>query len=468
MRDVVRKRGAFLVVLLLAAWLRFDAAFDDRRFHPDEALYSTFARDAVTFGDWWLSGPLDKPPLSLYASALAMHFTAAGVTPQGVIDVPPLRGEIAARLPNVFAGVVLVAVGWAIASHVSHLPYTPLLVGLLLAVSPFAVGFSASAFTDTLMLALAGASLLAGLRGHGVMAGILLALSIAAKPQGGFFVLPVCVLVFHRRDVLLRCVIAFAAGLALLLLWDLLRPGESFLSVGNRHINPGRPFASPQEWPARLHVWLDYGAELFGPWWLTAGLVGSGIAGVLLRRDALSKWLLLAVVAYTIFHVVAALPVFDRYLLVIVVPAALLIAEVWASLLRTRWRLRSAAVMVLALSLMALHPYDAGQYGRRSGDPVALAGFLNDRSFGAILYDHWLGWELDYYLGAWTDKRRVYYPAPPAFAEDAPRNSETAPRYLVAPVDENVDPWLAAAEQADFRPTPIYEHAGFVVFRLLR
>ncbi|NJL95616.1 MAG: hypothetical protein HC915_18750, partial [Anaerolineae bacterium] len=117
MCDVARTRGAFLFTLLLmAAWLRFDAAFSEHRFHPDEALYSTFARDAVAIGDWWLPGPLDKPPLSLYASALAMHLTAAHITPSGLIDIPPLRGEIAARLPNAFAGLLLVAFWWRIAA----------------------------------------------------------------------------------------------------------------------------------------------------------------------------------------------------------------------------------------------------------------------------------------------------------------------------------------------------------------
>ncbi|HLU11718.1 MAG TPA: hypothetical protein VK003_18735, partial [Oceanobacillus sp.] len=63
----------FLVlILLVGVALRIHALGQDRRFHPDEALYSTFARSAALNGDWLLHGSLDKPPLTIYASALSM------------------------------------------------------------------------------------------------------------------------------------------------------------------------------------------------------------------------------------------------------------------------------------------------------------------------------------------------------------------------------------------------------------
>ncbi|MFW5696834.1 MAG: hypothetical protein ACOCXR_03520, partial [Phototrophicaceae bacterium] len=97
------------VILLAAALLRVVALGQDIRFHPDEAFFATFARQAAVHGDWMLPGPLDKSPLSIYGAALSMHFFAAHTTPDDVIDVSLRAGEVAARLPGVFAGLLLVA-----------------------------------------------------------------------------------------------------------------------------------------------------------------------------------------------------------------------------------------------------------------------------------------------------------------------------------------------------------------------
>ena len=61
-----------LLILLVGTGLRFHGLARDARFHPDEALYNTFARDAAVYGDWLFARPLDKPPLMLYANALSM------------------------------------------------------------------------------------------------------------------------------------------------------------------------------------------------------------------------------------------------------------------------------------------------------------------------------------------------------------------------------------------------------------
>jgi hypothetical protein len=52
-----------LPILLLGIGLRFHALARDMRFHPDEALFATFARAAAVKGDWLLHGSLDKTPL---------------------------------------------------------------------------------------------------------------------------------------------------------------------------------------------------------------------------------------------------------------------------------------------------------------------------------------------------------------------------------------------------------------------
>ena len=64
--------------MLLACTLQFNQLGRDQRFHPDEAHFMTFARDAAVKGEWLLPGALDKPPLSIYLSALSM--VGVGVT----------------------------------------------------------------------------------------------------------------------------------------------------------------------------------------------------------------------------------------------------------------------------------------------------------------------------------------------------------------------------------------------------
>jgi len=103
----------------------------------------------------------------------------------------------------------------------------------------------------------------------------------------------------------------------------------------------------------------------------------------------------------------------------------------------------------------------------RSGEIVTLARYLNAKPLGAIIYDHWLGWEMGYYLGAWTDKRRVYYPEPSVLARDARLNPDPAPRYLIAPAGVELDSWLRALAQARFDLRLDYRLPSFVVIRVI-
>jgi len=107
-----------------------------------------------------------------------------------------------------------------------------------------------------------------------------------------------------------------------------------------------------------------------------------------------------------------------------------------------------------------------GDRGQHDGI-IALADYLNGREFGAIVYDRWLGWELDYYLGGWTDKRRAYYPNPRVMAADPALDvPDVAPRYFPAPTDVDVEPWLAALARAGFETCTAYAQEGFVVYAL--
>src|SRR5207245_2495138 len=95
------------------------------RFHPDEALYASFARLIASGRDPLLSGVVvDKPPLPFYLTALA--FILIGST------------EFAARLPNFYASLVSLALLFALARRMYGLS-TAHLAAWILALSPFAI-----------------------------------------------------------------------------------------------------------------------------------------------------------------------------------------------------------------------------------------------------------------------------------------------------------------------------------------
>src|SRR5690606_24337662 len=97
----------------------------------------------------------------------------------------------------------------------------------------------------------------------------------------------------------------------------------------------------------------------------------------------------------------------------------------------------------------------------------SLAAYLNSQPVATVIYDHWLGWQLDYYLGEWHDKRRVYYPTPDALVQDALKLCETGARYLPAPAGDAVGPWLEALRTAGFTVTEAYRSPRFAAYKLL-
>src|SRR5436190_20383096 len=89
-----------LAALLVATQLRLLPLLENR-FHPDEALYASFARLIVSGRDPLLSSVVvDKPPLSFYLTALS--FLLLGST------------EFAARLPNFYASLLSLALLFAL------------------------------------------------------------------------------------------------------------------------------------------------------------------------------------------------------------------------------------------------------------------------------------------------------------------------------------------------------------------
>lgn len=222
-----RLAAAALIVLLGAA-LRLGALARPVTLHPDEALFSTFARAAAVNGDWLLPGPLDKPPLALYASALAQVFAG--------------EGALAARLPGALAGVALAAAVYGLARRLYGGAGVPLLAALLTALSPLAISYSASAFTDALMLPLAALALAAGAGGRWLAGGLLLGLAVASKHQAIYYLPLSLALGWAAGRLTGRGLLRFSAGLgaalAALALWDAARGGTSTFALAAANNDP--------------------------------------------------------------------------------------------------------------------------------------------------------------------------------------------------------------------------------------
>ena len=454
-------------------WGKMFAFTQTRRF------FSTFARSAAVHGDWMFPGPLDKPPLSIYASALSMHFVAAHVTSQQIIDIDIIPGEFAARLPNVVASIMLLALTFRSAWQLSRDTRAAVITLFLVACSPYLLVFSASAFTDVWMMTLMMASLVAAISNRPGWSGLWLGLSLWAKQQGVFyFPLVVGILLIQNRNRrwLLRFMATLLACIFALLMWDSLRPDTSLFTLAAVNNNPELFFVRVNELLPRLEIWLGYLQWMLGSAWLTVPLMAAAIIGF---RPNKSNPLMLLIMGYVLLyllgHWLIAFNTYDRYMLPIV---PLVIVLVGNGLSKTSANmpptsLRQYALIALCMALIwtglqaSQGKIDLGRDGvPRQNTMIELSEYLNSKPLGSIIYDRWLGWELGYYMGAWTDKRRTYYPEPKVLAEDALLNPELAPRYFVSPVHIEIDEWLDALQQAGFEISLDYATNDYRVYVL--
>lgn len=466
-----------LLILLMAALLRFGGAAWDVRFHPDEAWFATFARSAAVHGAWMLPGALDKTPLAIYAQALSMHLFAVESTPSGILDLDTYRGEWAARLPSALAGVITVAAIIALGRRMGGRRGGDL-AGLIAAFSPYGIAYSASAFTDGMMAMFIAVGLAAArptLRG-GAWAGVLIGLAFACKQQG-LYAIPFCLaLLAARRSGLHQRVIAFALALAavigVVLLWDAARSANagwaSVFAQAAANNDPERFFPASAELIPRLSAWLT-----FAPYLIAASPIW--IALVVLARPHLARleWtLLLLTLGYLVAHWLVRFNLYDRYLLPLLPVTAALIGVMLAQARRPIIIALGALLIVGGIpAYRGDSPIGAAASAQRDdGRSYAgidqIAAYLDSRALGAIIYDRWLGWALDYYLGAWSDKRRVYYPTPDELAAGAAAQPDPAPRYFVAPTDMDAMPYLSALERAGFHERLAFEQGDFVVYEL--
>lgn len=319
-----------LLTILLAAALRAPL-LASWRFHPDEALFAALARRIAQGIDPLLTGtPLlvDKPPLFYY-------FLSAGVS-------IGWGEELAARLPGYFAGLISVALVAALARAIWADRRITAAAALLLALNPFHILLSATALADPQLIAWWLAAWLFALKRQPLLLGLALGCALATK-QTALFLIPLplwCWLADRlaepashavlRRDLALLF-LGSLPSLGFVLGWELARgPAPGFWGQGLEANNPGR-LARLDELLPRLQGWLTWlTIPSGGPWTLIPGLL-LGTLGTLygLRRHP-RPWLIGGLAGFLIAYAgliwLLPFPLYDRYLLPLIIASILLIA----------------------------------------------------------------------------------------------------------------------------------------------
>ena len=456
-----RPTAHLLAVCLLAFALRLGPLFDNR-FHPDEALFSTWSLHIAQGENPLLTGvPIDKPPLLIYLNAIS--FFVFG------------QAELAARMPNLIASVISVVLVWRLGG---------LLSPLLLAVSPFAISFAPTAFLDPLMVMFGLAALVAASRGRLGWAGLLLGLSFATKVQGLFFAPLVLVFWSPRPPVTpsprhpvtqsLRLILGFAFIALLVLLWDRARGGVPFWIQQTINYGDLRLIYASELGP-RLTGWLSFLPYFFGPIVGVLGLIG---VPRLLRTSPRDRWLLTWLLGLLALHWLFNFPIWDRYFLLLVPITALVIGRAIHHLVivSSCHRVKRLAVIAILSAGLPFSVAAAGSHYPIGGDHGAndgieqVAAYLKTLPAGAVVYDHWLAWELGYYLGRGF-VYLAYFDTPAALAGDV-RVFGGDNRYVIFPLHETsagvsaaLDP-LGYTLAAIFSTQNRFDQTSFTVLKI--
>jgi hypothetical protein len=322
-------------------------------------------------------------------------------------------------------------------------------------------------------------------------AGIAAALIFAAKPNALLFVPLIAALSIARHadsDWTARGLLSrlwglawpLALGIGIVVLWDLGRAPRSFLSLGYARYDPGRLIRANEVWP-RLEQWAHWLGLMTGSQVVNFALLAAGPLWLVRQirrrsRAAAADWLIAGFgVAFMAWHWLIAFNTYDRYLHTLTPFALLLAARALVGIGRLSGARRAGPAAVGAIVILLMLPSTVqslrgeaalgGDQGQHTGID-ALADTLNTRLSGQIVYDHWLGWELAYYLGESPQVSLIYYSLPEALADDVAH--QTAPRYFAAPSPPIAAPWIAALERVHIQIDAIYLDTanGFVIYRL--
>jgi len=468
------------------------------RFHPDEALYASFARLIASGRDPMLHDVLvDKPPLSFYAMAASMMIFGGN--------------EFAARLPHLIASVISLALIYRVGESLYDRS-TGALAASLFALSPMAILFATTLFTDTMLIMFLLASIFTITRRQWAWSGLWWGLAFACK-QTAIFFLPLIAVIglitfFNRRDrkergedqnnsssfILHPSSFLLLALLCVLLVfaWDILRqPSVSFWAQGYTDNNPNRLIRANELLP-RLTEWINLSSYISGSRFIDLiFIIGLPLLLLTHRHPSIQALHDLALVGFTLSFLTGywlfAFNVWDRYLLVLTPIIALLIARViqvisnqlsvikfptsnfqlptsnfqlprFASNLQSP--ISNLPLFIVHSSLFILLLPSAftasqsafpigGDHGSYDGiDQIAAT--LRSVPADSVLYDYWLSWEWRFYLFD-SPLYVAWMPDTDAIQKDLKTFGKKSPRYIVAPSWVSFSETQTAIESANFK-----------------
>nr|MBP7689795.1 hypothetical protein [Thermoflexales bacterium] len=264
-----------------------------------------------------------------------------------------------------------------------------------------------------------------------------------------------------------RLAFGFVVVALVVLIWDRARGGLPFWQQQTINYGDIRVIRADEVGP-RLIGWLTFLPYFFGP---IVGLLGLIGLPRLLRTSPRDRWLLLWLVAILTLHWLFNFPVWDRYVLLLVPIAALVLGKAIGQLVN--WLTGQLATLspchcvspslILSIVIITALPFSAaaaesqypigGDHGANDGiDQVAV--FLKTLPSGTVVYDHWLAWELDYYVGDGF-VFLAYFDTPAALQDDL-RVFGGANRYVIFPGHESPDPANAAIGEVGYTLFPVF------------
>lgn len=439
------------------------------RFHPDEALYGYWGLLIGRGQDPWLAGvPVDKPPLLPYLVAGAQMLFGSS--------------EFAVRLVGLAAGLLMIPLVARLTRSLYGNRRALVVAAASVTLSPFAILFSATGFTDPLMVALGLATCVTAIHGRSGWAGLLAGLTVAAK-QTGVAWLPLALaflfiggrssLATRRprtsghsyRSFMLNLwpfLVGFSLAIGLVLIWDMVRVARGASGFWHAGVTDfgGLRLIWPRELLGRLRGWTELAGYIFVSPVIngvlvagTALFVGNDIAHHRYERGSLADLFLVAfVLIYFLIHWLWAFPVWDRYLLPLVPVLAILLGRILCFLgphfrsafercicnsVGRRW-----AWVVVYMALL-VGPSLVAFKAARSGYPVGtdhgaydgiedVSAFLSGLPEGTVVYQHWLGWHYAYYLFD-APVYVAYWLTPAWLAQDVRAFGAAEPRYVTFP-----------------------------------
>ena len=113
-----------------------------------------------------------------------------------------------------------------------------------------------------------------------------------------------------------------------------------------------------------------------------------------------------------------------------------------------------------------------GDHGANDGIEQ-VAGYLKGLPSGTVLYDHWLAWQLGYYLGDGF-AYLAYFDTPAALADDLRVFAGQDDRYVIFPARESPDKVIDAIGQVGYTLTPAFAtqdrfgQTSFTIYQIVK